>query len=209
MAISSVIFLRPHDQRPLEDAGEAQRVVHLVGEVAAAGGHDVGAGFLGRVGIDLRHRVGAGENDGLGRHLLDPGRLDRVGAGLAQGDQHVGAGHGLFDIVDAVGVGLLAELPFAVKGRVGLDVVAAQVQGAGGVEHDHLGRVAAGLDDQPGDGGVARRRRRRRRCAPCPDSLPTTRRALIRPARVTEPVPWASSCHTGILQASRSVSSTL
>ena len=59
-----------------------------------------------------------------------------------------------FDVVDALGIGLLAELPLAVEARVGLDVVAAQVQGALGVEHDHLGRVAAGLDDQPGDGGV-------------------------------------------------------
>ena len=41
-----------------------------------------------------------------------------------------------------------------------------------------------------------------------PSFLPASLSALIRPARVTQAVPWASSCHTGMSHASRSSSRT-
>ncbi len=147
---------RPYHQGALEDAGEADGVVHLVGEVAPPGGHHVGPGFLGGVGIDLGHRVGAGEDDGLRSHAPDPLLLDGVRARLRSRDDDVGALEGLFLGVDATRVGRLADLPLAVEGGVGFHVVPALVQAALAVEHDHLLRVAAGHQDEAGRGAVGR-----------------------------------------------------
>ncbi len=71
--------------------GKPRRVVDLVGEVAAAGGHHGGAGLLGVPGPDLGDGVGAGEDDGVLGHGADPLRLDRVRPRLGEGDADVGA----------------------------------------------------------------------------------------------------------------------
>jgi len=149
---------RPNEERPLEDARKAHRVVDLVGEVAAPRGHDVRAGFLRRVRVDLRHRVGAREDDRLARHLADPLRLHGFRARLAQRDQDVRPLQGVVDVGYAPRVGLLAQLPLPVEGRVRLHVVASLVQAALGVEEGHLLGVAARHQDQPGDRRVRRPR---------------------------------------------------
>src|SRR5699024_11432583 len=67
---------------------EGEHVVDLVGEVAAAGGHDGGMpGGDGR--IDLRERVGQGEDDGI----LGHGGHVRFGKQVRGGDsdEHVRA----------------------------------------------------------------------------------------------------------------------
>ena len=78
-----------HIQSAAEHAGEGQHVVDLVGEIAAACADDGSAALLGLVGVDLRHRVGAGEDHGVfvhGRHHL--GGQDARGR---QADEHIGA----------------------------------------------------------------------------------------------------------------------
>src|SRR6202012_897034 len=76
----------PDVQRRPEDTGEGQRVVDLVGEVAAAGRqHRVPAGD---VRVNLRVRVGEQEGDGPGSHRGE-GVL-RQGA-ARQADEHVRA----------------------------------------------------------------------------------------------------------------------
>src|SRR5450759_3879645 len=89
--------LGAHVQSAAEDAGEADRVVDLVGEVGAAGGDHGGAGLLGVPGPHLGGGVGADEDDRVGGHRLDPVLLDGVRALLAEGDAHVGALEGVGD----------------------------------------------------------------------------------------------------------------
>ena len=90
----------------------------------------------------------------LGAHGADPLRLDGVRARLGSGDDDVGALEGLFLGVDALRVGGLADLPLAVEGGVGLDVVAALVETALAVEDDHLVRVGPVGQEQPGGRAV-------------------------------------------------------
>src|SRR5262245_39755535 len=75
-----------------ENPGEGQQVVHLVGVVGAAGGHDP-AERVGQVGRHLGVRVGHGEDDAIFDHLLQVFRLQKVAHGDA--DEDVGAGQRL------------------------------------------------------------------------------------------------------------------
>ena len=77
-----------------------------------------------------------------------------MSSGLRRPDDHVGSLEGLCLGVDALRVGGLADLPLAVVGGVGLDVVAALVETALGVEHDHLVRVGPVGQQQPRRGAV-------------------------------------------------------
>ena len=61
----------------------------------------------------------------------------------------VGALEGLFLGVDALRVGGLADLPLAIVGCVGLHVVAALVQAALAVEHDHAVGIGPVGQEQP------------------------------------------------------------
>ena len=85
---------RPYVQRTAEDAGKAQDVVDLVGEVGASRGHHDGACRAGVLGVDLGRGVGAGKDDrvcGHAPHHL--GRQDtRSGIDFAK--------EALFDILD-------------------------------------------------------------------------------------------------------------
>src|SRR2546428_4418875 len=77
----------PDVEHPSEEPGEAAGVVDLVGIVRPPGRHDldVRSGFLG---LDLRDRVGHGEDDRVTAHGLDV--LQPDDAGTAQSDEHVG-----------------------------------------------------------------------------------------------------------------------
>src|SRR5665647_2539057 len=148
--------LGAHVQGAAEDAGEADRVVDLVGKVGAAGGDDGGAGLLGVPGPHLGHGVGADEDDRVGRHRLDPVLLDGVRALLAEGDAHVGALEGVSDAAgELLTVADLAVLPLVDPlGLDRLDVAAALVQDALAVDDTALGRVGAEREDQAADGDV-------------------------------------------------------
>lgn len=72
---------RAHQEGSLENAGESQRVVDLIGEVSASGGNDCGAGLMRFVWVDFRGGIGAGKDDGLRGHGADPFGLNHSGAG--------------------------------------------------------------------------------------------------------------------------------
>src|SRR5699024_9091467 len=109
----------PHRQGALEQAGEAQNVVDLVGEVAAAGGNHPHAAGLGLVGHDLGGGVGHGKDDGVLGHVA--AHLGGQAAGLGHADEHVGPFNGLGQAaLDLAGVG-----DFAQPVLVGLGAVAA------------------------------------------------------------------------------------
>ena len=98
-------------ERAAEDAGEAEAVVDLVGEVGAPGADDHRAGGLGFVGEDFGHGVGHGEDNRLGRHGLDHFGLECAADGGAE--ENVGS----FDDVGqlaffAIGIGDPGERQF-------------------------------------------------------------------------------------------------
>ena len=64
-----------HVQRAAENEREAQDVIHLVGEIGAAGGHD-GIRPRGQRDVvgDFGVGVGEREDDGVGRHAPSPFR---------------------------------------------------------------------------------------------------------------------------------------
>lgn len=73
---------RPSFQRSLKDAGESDYIIYLIREIAASGSDYLCACLLGKVGHDLRHRIGQGKENGVrihgSRHFLgyDTGRGD-------------------------------------------------------------------------------------------------------------------------------------
>ena len=85
---------RSRVQRPAEEEGKAEDVVHLVGIVAAARGDD---GIRARrdclVVADLRRRIGHGEDDRTRSHREQHFRSDC--AGDREADQHVGSDQGV------------------------------------------------------------------------------------------------------------------
>src|SRR5665647_846685 len=148
--------LGAHVEGAAEDAREADRVVDLVGEVAAAGGYHGGAGLLGVPRPHLGHGVGADEDDRVGRHRLDPVLLDRVRPLLAERDADVGVFERVGDAaLTLLFVGDLAVLPLVDPlGPDGLDVAAALVQDALAVDHPAEGRGGSVREDEPADGHV-------------------------------------------------------
>ncbi|PPR77543.1 MAG: hypothetical protein CFH06_01228, partial [Alphaproteobacteria bacterium MarineAlpha3_Bin5] len=99
--------------------GEAQDVVDLVGIVTSTGRHDhVVAGRDGRGVVDLGVRIGAGEDDGVGRHRQEHLRGDessdrqaQEGVRAHQGVRQVSR-LGLPDEASLEGIG---HLPFVVE----------------------------------------------------------------------------------------------
>ena len=88
-----------HVQGAAEDEGKAEDVVHLVGVVRSARGHDhVVANGESIFRQDLRIRVGHREHDRLVRHRLD--HLRREHAADAQADEHVRPDGGLCQGLD-------------------------------------------------------------------------------------------------------------
>ena len=84
----------PHIEGAAEDEGEAQHVVHLVGEVRAAGAHDhVRPRGHCDVVRNLRIGIGEREHDGIGSHAFQHLRTYAVSAG--ESDENVGALEGL------------------------------------------------------------------------------------------------------------------
>ena len=82
---------RAHVQRAAEDEREAERVVHLVRVVGAAGADQaVRTDLLRELGPDLRLGVGHRQDDRLVGHLLDHLRLEHAAGGQAEED--IGAG---------------------------------------------------------------------------------------------------------------------
>jgi len=79
-----------HIQCATEDKGKAQHIIHLIGKITAAGGHDdILAYCMYGIGMDFGIGIGKGEHNRLRRHALDhifPVRtvkmfynLDRIG----------------------------------------------------------------------------------------------------------------------------------
>ena len=118
--IPSVICTAPQDRAPLEQAGEDQHVVDLVGEVRAAGTHHGGPMGQGHVGHDLRHGVGHGQEDGVLGHGLH--HLPRHQPGAGDPDEHIGPHQG---------VGQGAGAPFRIGPGGQLLMVAGLPRGAG------------------------------------------------------------------------------
>ena len=122
-----------------EDVGKTEHVVDLVGEIAAAGGHDhVAAGFQRQFGMNLRVRVGQGKDDrtvGHGRQHLG---AEDVGAGHA--DEHVRAldGIGQAALFGDLGIGQL----------VGVEVVAFAVDHALAVDQQDVAQISAEFHQQ-------------------------------------------------------------
>ena len=81
---------RAHIEHAAEEAGEAEHVVDLVREVAAAGRHD-GDVRARQLGPDLRVGVGHRHHDRVAVHLLHVVDGDHVRAGEAE--EEVGALH--------------------------------------------------------------------------------------------------------------------
>ena len=138
-----------HVERPAEDEGEAQDIVHLVGVVAAAGGQDdVLAGGHGGGVVDLGVGVRQGEDDGVLGHAQQHLGRQRALAGAAH--EHIG-------VLDGVGQGA----PLAGLGELVLVLVhaftAAGVDQALGVAKPEVLQLHAGLDHhvRAGDGGSA------------------------------------------------------
>ena len=102
-------------QQPAEEPREGQHVVDLVGEIAPPGGNHRGV-FPGRQWVDLGHRIGQREYDGIGCHGGDVGALQQVRRRYA--DEHVGTleyiGQGSGEIVR---VGVLLQPPAHVVPR--------------------------------------------------------------------------------------------
>ncbi len=144
----------PNHQGAFQDAGETQRVVHLVGEVTTPRSHDISPCFLGCIGIDLRNRVGTGKYDGLGCHGLDPFGLHHIGPGPRKTDQHICTLHGIHDVIYKIGICYLAQLPFSVETLVGTDVLAVQVKAAMRIKHDRICRVGTRSVDDARNGGI-------------------------------------------------------
>ena len=55
-------------QSTLEDTGESDHIVHLIGKITASGSYDTGTGSLGYIRHDLGHGIGHGEQDGIAVH---------------------------------------------------------------------------------------------------------------------------------------------
>ena len=130
-------------QCALEEAREAEDVVDLIREVAAAGGHDADAAGLGLVGHDLGGGVGHGKDNGVLVH--GPAQLGGQDTGLGHADEDVCARKSFFQAApDLAGVG-----HFTQPVLVGLGAVAALVQGAELVHGDDVLRAGGHqhLDD--------------------------------------------------------------
>src|SRR5699024_8774563 len=138
----------PHRQGPLEQAGEAQYVVDLVGEVAAPGGDDPDAPGFGLVGHDLGGGVGHGKDDGVFGHMA--AHFSGQAAGLGEDDKDVRAIDGLGQAaLDLAGVG-----HFAQPVLVGFGAVAALVKDAELVHRDDV--FGPGGHQHLDDGGAGR-----------------------------------------------------
>jgi len=160
----------PHHQRTFEDAGKAAGVVDLVGEITSSGGHDIGSGCLGGMRIDLRNRIGAGEDDGLFRHPADPLGFYGMRPGGGKGDEHVSPRHRLVHVAQAFGIADLRQTPLPVFVRITGQVFPAGVQRSLAVEHDQVGGIKPRLQQDAGDRGVGRSGAKKHR-ANLPDLL--------------------------------------
>ena len=126
-------------QRAAEHTGEGQHVVDLVREVAAPGGHDRGVP-LGHLRVDLRVGVRAGEHDAVRRH-----RGDQLLGHLARRDpeEDVGARRAPRPCPPVSPRGLVRAARSALDG---VQVVAAAVHDALGVQHGDVGQPAGQQD---------------------------------------------------------------
>ena len=146
----------PHVEGTAEEEGEAQDVVDLVGEVAAAGGDDgVRAGVARLLVADLGIGVGHREDHGVGRHRAD--HVARDDAAHREADEDVGGSQGL-------GQGAGRRVGRQLR-LVGVHVLRpAAIDHAGLVAEDELGRIGAELG-RAGAGGAA---------APAPEDVRTS-----------------------------------
>lgn len=137
----------PAGEGALEQAGEDQHVVDLVGEVGPARAHHSGPVRQGYVGHDLRHGVGHGQQDGVLGHALD--HLTRHQAGAGDADEHIGPDQG-------VGQGAVLVFPVGPGGQGGVmggQTSVALAEDAVLVAEDHVGKA---LVQQQLGGGAAR-----------------------------------------------------
>ena len=139
---------RPYVQRTAEDAGKAQDVVDLVGEVGAPRSHHGGACGTGVLGVDLGRGVGAGKDDRVCGHA--PHHLGRQDTRGGHADEDVG-------IADDLGEGAARTLLVGDGGHLLLDGVEALpplIDGTLPVAHDDVAQ--AHVYEEPHDGHAGR-----------------------------------------------------
>ena len=141
---------RPHIQRPAKDSGEAERVVHLIRKIGSSGGDNRRAGRLRIPRPHFGDGVGAGENDCIFRHRLDPFFSQHIRTRRGKSDHHIrtlqrigDAAFAFIVIRDLTQLPLINEFGFA-RGNV----QSAAMQNAFAVHHHaQRGRCAASKDE--------------------------------------------------------------
>src|SRR5256886_5566724 len=140
---------RPHVQGAPEDAGESERVVHLIGEIGSARRDDPCPG-LGRLpGPDLGDRVRDHEEDRVIGHGCHPLFLNHTGPRLRRRDDDVDSLHRLGDAAYAAfAVRHLGELPLLGEfAPCGFDVRPMSPDNSLRIDEDQVRWLRAGRDE--------------------------------------------------------------